>query len=109
MNNLAYKLPNQEAIKLGSLNYNPAFQVIYTDQETIALRYKLNQVLRLLSQRRQQVVTREELINQIWAGNHYIGERALTHTICKLRRIFEQLGCPELRIITIPKTGYCLL
>jgi DNA-binding winged helix-turn-helix (wHTH) protein len=109
MNNAAYKLPYTNIISLGELTYNPSFQLLSSDDRNIALRFKINQVLHILATRQHQVVSREELIDKIWNGNHYIGERALTHTICKLRRAFDTLGENKIRIITIPKAGYCLL
>lgn len=107
--NTAYQLRYDNIISLGELSYNPSFQIISSNDNQITLRFKLNHVLLFLVTHREQVVSRKELISTIWSGNHYIGERALTHTICKLRRAFETLGEKQLRIVTIPKTGYCLL
>ena len=51
------------------------------------------------------IVTREQLIENIWQDNFLVGDKALTQAIWSLRKLFElQPRCIE----TIPKQGYVL-
>ena len=64
-------------------------------------------VLSLLLARPGQVVTRKALIDSVWDGNHFIGDRGLSDIIYQLRKLFSELD-PQL-IKTIPRKGYVLL
>jgi len=97
----------QQAV--GSLSYYLDFKCLSSAENSVYLRNKLSQVLQLLLSKQGHTVTRQELIDVIWNGNSYIGHKALTHTICKLRKIFKDLGQTELALVTIPKLGYSLV
>ena len=55
----------------------------------------------------EKLVTREQLIHDIWLGNHYTGEKGLTHAICHLRKVLKTGNIPA-KIITVPKKGYLI-
>lgn len=65
------------------------------------------EVLHYLIQAHPRLVTRQELIEQVWNGNGYVGEKALTNAIWQLRSHFEKLGLQDF-IQTIRKRGYRL-
>jgi len=96
-------------ISIGSLSYNTATQCLSSDDNSIYLRCKLDQVLRYLNCNKHRLVSREELIHNVWSGNGYTGNKAVTHTICKLRQSFNQLGEDKASIKTLPKKGYVLV
>lgn len=78
-------------------------------KQAIELRPKVMQVLICLMARQGQVVTREELIKEVWDGNAYVGENGLTDAIWQLRkRLDEDKNCAPY-IQTVPKQGYRLL
>lgn len=64
-------------------------------------------VLLYLIRQHPRLVTREELIEHVWDGNIYVGDKALTNAIWQLRSEFEQLGIENL-IETVRKRGYRL-
>ena len=86
---------------------NHQLQTIQVDNQYIRLRSKLWQVLEHLVRNRNQLVSRESIIDICWNGNSYTGEQGLTHTVCHLRRIFKKFNI-EAQITTIPKRGYVL-
>lgn len=65
-------------------------------------------VLVYLAARAGQVVTREELEEEVWSGR-VVGYEALSNAIAKLRRAFEDHPKQPRIIETVPKAGYRLV
>lgn len=67
----------------------------------------MGRVLMCLLEKHGQVVTRNELLDQVWDAH---GLRSSSHTLNKyiseLRRHFVQLGIAEECIITVPRVGF---
>ena len=58
---------------------------------------------------KHRLVSRDELIENVWDGNSYTGTKAVTHSVCKLRKTFVELGEKSISIKTLPKRGYALI
>ncbi|TQV74142.1 hypothetical protein FLL45_13875 [Aliikangiella marina] len=86
---------------------DPDTQTLTTDCKVFHLRSKLWQLFIHLINNPDKLVTREQLIHDIWLGNHYTGEKGLTHAVCHLRKVLKTGNIPA-RIITVPKKGYML-
>lgn len=84
---------------------DPIYQTIATHNKVIRLRGKLFAVLCCLIDNEGKLVTRQELIDCCWHGNALTGEKAVTHTICHLRKLFRQLNISA-SIATLSKQGY---
>ncbi len=84
---------------------DPSFQTLATPTKIIRLRGKLFSVLCCLVENNNQLVTREKLINDCWYGNIYTGQKAVTHTICHLRRLLKEQQI-NASITTLSKQGY---
>lgn len=84
---------------------DPNYQTLSTPIKIIRLRNKLFFVLRYLVSNESQLVTREQLIKDCWLGNQYTGQKAVTHSICHLRKLIEDLQIP-VSITTLSKQGY---
>jgi len=69
------------------------------------LNWKNFSVLMQLLDQQNKVVTREQLIEQVWEGNFLVGDKAISTAIWKLRKVLEG---SSVRIETIPKKGYRL-
>jgi len=66
------------------------------------------EVCLLLANNVGQVVTREELLNTVWAGR-YGGDESLSRAVSELRKALSQvLGADTKFITTVPKRGYRL-
>lgn len=76
---------------------------LVSDSSTRHLRAKVAAVLRILCARAGETVTRGELIDDVWSGNHFVGHRGLTNAVWQLR---QHLG--ENAIVTVAKVGYRL-
>lgn len=81
--------------------------VSYRNEESKALQPKFIEVLAFLAHKYPQLVTREELIEEIWNGNQFVGEKALTNAVWNLRKALSNDDVPIIE--TIRKTGYRLL
>lgn len=68
---------------------------------------KVMAVLVHLAQNNERLVTRQELIDTVWDGNQYVGEKALNNAIWRIRQVLDTDGVGIVK--TIPKTGYQLL
>lgn len=84
---------------------DPTYQTITTPEKIIRLRGKLFSVLYSLVSHRNQLVSRERLIEECWFGNIYTGQKAVTHAICHLRKILKQQQI-DASIATLSKQGY---
>lgn len=73
----------------------------------ISVQQKPMEVLTYLIKHHPNLVTRAELIETVWNGNGYVGDKALTNAIWQLRSVFEQLGLNDF-IQTVRKRGYRL-
>jgi len=81
---------------------------IYKQNKSVKLEPKVMLVLKYLASRPGQVVSRQELEEQVWAGT-VVGYDAISNAIIKLRKAFgDDAKHPEI-IQTIPKTGYRLI
>ena len=74
---------------------------------SVSIPPKFIELLSYLADEYPRVVPREELINQIWQSNAYVGEKALTNAVWHLRKYFNQYQQHEV-IQTVRKVGYGL-
>ncbi|MCQ8879540.1 winged helix-turn-helix domain-containing protein [Pseudoalteromonas shioyasakiensis] len=75
----------------------------------VVLQPKFIELLCLLASRYPDAITRDELIEKVWDGNHFVGEKALTNAIWHLRKSFKELDPSQSYIETLRKTGYRLM
>lgn len=74
---------------------------------SLQIQQKPMEVLCYLASQYPALVTREQLIDAVWDGNVYVGEKALTNTIWQLRQALTAFGQADL-IATVRKKGYRL-
>jgi len=97
-----------QAFLLSHIVVDPVALTLTAPQQTaVSIQQKPMEVLQFLAQQYPALVTREQLIDAVWDGNGYVGEKALTNAIWQLRHQLQQLGAAEL-IGTIRKKGYRL-
>jgi two-component system response regulator VicR len=63
-------------------------------------------VLRLLAARAGEVVTRDELLNEVWGYENYPTTRTVDNHIASLRSKLERGGTGPERIRTVHGVGY---
>lgn len=98
----------QQPFNLAELLVNPLELTISNKTGVqLSIQQKPMEVLLFLVAQYPAMVTRQQLIDAVWAGNAYVGEKALTNAIWQLRHALQQLTDTEI-ISTIRKKGYRL-
>ncbi|ABV86319.1 winged helix-turn-helix domain-containing protein [Shewanella pealeana] len=110
------EIRKEALFKLGQCEVNPSdnslnFYDANPDSSIrkVSIQPKFIEVLSYLARQYPKVVTREELIDNIWEGNSYVGSKALTNAIWHLRKQLNQGAGGEQVIETVRKMGYRLL
>ncbi|MBY6186646.1 winged helix-turn-helix domain-containing protein [Marinobacter hydrocarbonoclasticus] len=97
------------AFQLGPCKVDPIQRTLTCEAlGTLSLQPKFVDVLYRLAERYPEVVSRDELIDAIWEGNHFVGSKALTNAIWHLRRALTQVDGEIEWIETLRKGGYRL-
>ena len=92
-------------IKFGPLEFDPAAGLLYQgDQETL-LPPKAAGVLHVLLENSDQLVTKDELLEKVWAGA-YVTESSLTDAISLLRQVLGDDSRDPTYIQTLHRRGY---
>ncbi|MEK0159653.1 winged helix-turn-helix domain-containing protein [Pseudoalteromonas piscicida] len=103
--------------QLLDVKIDPVGHILSSAGQVCCVQPKFIEVLTVLALAYPSVVTREEIIEQVWGGNLFVGEKALTNAIWHLRKTFKTLlatneeksGIADLEVIeTIRKSGYRL-
>ncbi len=82
-------------------------QVTKTDGQQIALSPTETKLFQLLIDHQGQVVTKEELLNQLWESEDFIDHNTLSVNMTRLRKKLASIGC--VAIHTIRGVGYSLI
>jgi two-component system, OmpR family, alkaline phosphatase synthesis response regulator PhoP len=72
----------------------------------VRLSYKEAMIMKLFWEKRNQVITREELLQKVWGIEGYIQSRTVDNHIVQLRKIFEANPKSPRLILSIHGSGY---
>ena len=97
-----------DELQVGSWTVRPQLNEITAGEECRRLTPKAMAVLLCLARRPAAVVTREQLVAEVWDGAS-ITDDALSTVVYELRRAFEDDGRNSRTIETIRKSGYRLI
>ena len=75
------------------------------NSEVVRLRYKLIQLLEYLINHQDRIVTKQELLEQLWEHGQY-RENALSQSILELRKALGDSASAPSYIRTVPNRGY---
>ena len=93
-------------ISFGEVLIDPGTHTVRRRGETISLRPKEYDLLIALLQRRGQVVTRGELLEEVWGYSGEVYSRTVDTHVAELRRKLEENAAEPQHILTVRKTGY---
>lgn len=93
---------------IGDWKVSPGLKRISRGDEVKTLEPQLMAVLVYLASRQSEVVTKEELMHEVWKGV-IVGENVLTRAISSLRKSLGDSRSESRYIETISKTGYRLI
>jgi DNA-binding response OmpR family regulator len=100
--------PPVERLKLGRVTID--FRTLQARQDTEAVEFSHREfeVLRYLAERPNKVVSRNELLREIWGYVEIPNTRSVDHAIVRLRRKIEPDAHHPRFIHTVHGDGYCL-
>lgn len=98
----------QAAYVIAGWLINPSTLRIHNADKTVKLEPKVMAVLQHLAERPGEVISRQELEENIWTGT-VVGYDAISNAIIKLRKAFDDDAQNPQVIETIPKSGYRLI
>lgn len=98
-----------ETVRIGQLQVNFHTCAASSEGVEVRLSHKELQVLQCLWQSAPAVVSREQLLNQVWGYDEMISTRTIDNFIVKLRQRIESDPAHPRIILTVHGTGYKLL
>jgi DNA-binding response OmpR family regulator len=94
----------QDEVQLGQYLFNSKRQTLNHPKENRKISYRESELLKLLSENRDQIVERSEILNLLWGSDSFFNSRNLDVYITKLRSYLKL--DPAIEIITIKGVGY---
>jgi DNA-binding response OmpR family regulator len=67
-------------------------KTLYQDQE-IELSKNEAKILHILLEKKDTIVSREEMMNYLWKTDFYVDENTLSVNVNRLRKKLESIGC----------------
>lgn len=97
------------AISIGKLNVNFVTYNAETEGESVPLSYKEFEILKYLFEHKNNTVSRDQLLNDIWGEDVFTTSRTIDNFILKLRQKIEQDPNHPKIILTVHGIGYKLI
>jgi len=91
--------------QFGKFRLDVTRRVLWANGEPVNLPLKEIELLCVLTEKCGEVVTRDELLNRVWADS-FVDENNLSRHIYLLRRTFKEFSESEDLIQTVPRRGY---
>jgi two-component system, OmpR family, alkaline phosphatase synthesis response regulator PhoP len=103
-----HKLPESQLEKFGTVEINPAARSVSREGQPVQLSPKEFDLLLTLVRRRGAVVSRLELLREVWGYHADVMTRTVDIHIAELRRKLEENPSQPKHILTVWKAGYRL-
>src|ERR1035438_10301503 len=91
--------------EFGQFRMDPARKILLRDGETVTLTSKAFEVLQVLIERSDKVVSKDELMQALWPDS-FVEESNLTQHISVLRKALGETPQDHRYILTFPGRGY---
>ena len=98
---------DEENIIIGKYSFNKTTQVLYFNDHSQTLTHKESMLLFHLSEKRNEVLDRSEILIKLWGSDDFFNARSMDVFITKLRKKLKM--DPEIQIINIRGFGYKLI
>jgi DNA-binding response OmpR family regulator len=93
-------------VEFGDVEVDPGTHTVRRSGEPVALRPKEYDLLIALLKRNGQVVSRAELLDEVWGYSGEVYSRTVDTHVAELRRKLEDDAAAPRHILTVRKTGY---
>ena len=91
----AYEYGREETFSVRGATLNPADATLRWTEGEAELTRNESRILRTLMERKNQIVSREELMKALWDSDSFVDDNTLTVNINRLRRKLEEAGLKE--------------
>ena len=92
---------------LGSYHFNPKLRELIVNGKTQVLSPKENELLKMLSEYKNDLLQRELALKKIWGNDNYFNGRSMDVYIAKLRKYLKE--DPNVEIVNIHGNGFRLI
>jgi DNA-binding winged helix-turn-helix (wHTH) protein/tetratricopeptide (TPR) repeat protein len=104
---MPYPPPSPERLRFGVFELDVAAGELRRNGVRVRLQNQPSKVLACLAARAGDVVSREELKREVWAGSTFVDfDRGLNFCINRIRRVLGDDATAPLYIETVPRRGY---
>ena len=100
-------MSSEKPFRLNELVVDPVKDKLIYSGEEVSVPHKLMQLLQFLAKRTNQVVTKEELTNNVWEG--FVSDGTLYTQIANLRKLLNDDPNNPRFLKTVPRKGYMLV
>jgi DNA-binding response OmpR family regulator len=101
------KVTDNLEFELGSYHFNPKLRELKLKEHTQVLSPKENDLLKMLAEHKNDLLTREKALKKIWGSDTYFNGRSMDVYIAKLRKYLKEDGSIE--IVNIHGNGFRLV
>ncbi|MEY3619836.1 MAG: hypothetical protein RLZZ391_202 [Bacteroidota bacterium] len=101
------KVTDNLEFELGAYHFNPKLRELKLKEHTQVLSPKENDLLKMLAEHKNDLLTREKALKKIWGSDTYFNGRSMDVYIAKLRKYLKEDGSIE--IVNIHGNGFRLV
>jgi len=102
-----HKVTDNIEFELGAYNFNPKLRELKFKETTQILSPKENELLKMLAEHKNDLLTREKALKKIWGSDTYFNGRSMDVYIAKLRKYLKEDNTIE--IVNIHGNGFRLV
>ncbi len=95
--------------KLGDWWVRPQRNELERSEQSAQVEARSMAVLVCLARHAPRIVSKEQLVEEVWSDSPYIGDDAITHAIWELRKALGDAARHPTYIQTVPRKGYCIV
>lgn len=102
-----HKVTDNLEFELGGYHFNPKLRELKIKDNTQVLSPKENELLKMLAEHKNDLLTREKALKKIWGSDTYFNGRSMDVYIAKLRKYLKEDSTIE--IVNIHGNGFRLV
>jgi DNA-binding response OmpR family regulator len=102
-----HKVTDNIEFELGAYHFNPKLRELKIKETTQVLSPKENELLKMLAEHKNDLLTREKALKKIWGSDTYFNGRSMDVYIAKLRKYLKEDSTIE--IVNIHGNGFRLV
>lgn len=102
-----HKISDNLEYELGAYHFNPKLRELKHGDSIQILSPKENELLKMLAEHKNDLLTREKALKKIWGSDTYFNGRSMDVYIAKLRKFLKE--DPQIEIVNIHGNGFRLV